>query len=174
MGKLQSFERQPDESDGSWAGFQVYRDMGPSRSLAAVSTKIGTPLSTLKSASATHAWRTRAQDWDRHIDRVRTNALETEEAARARMSLDTVNLLSATVVRELSKLLAEAQEMPHSVMKANTLCRAAETCVKLQRLIDGSPTERVEVGGGVDYSALSDSDLETLEKIARKAAGGGQ
>lgn len=58
------WERQPGESSVAYARFQIYRDLGSSRTLRETARISGLSLDRLKQLSTTWRWRVRAAAWE--------------------------------------------------------------------------------------------------------------
>lgn len=97
-GKVQPWERQPGEGDAAFAAFVVYRDSGPSRSLADTATKVGRVKNTVGNHSRRWAWPARAAAYDAHLDKVGTAAVVDELAEmnrrHARLAMDALEKLA--------------------------------------------------------------------------------
>jgi hypothetical protein len=80
------FERQPGESEQAYEAWQIYRDLGVSRSLEAVSQVLARSLPTIKVHSARWSWVERARLWDNRMsferDRVRARYAAIQEKRR--------------------------------------------------------------------------------------------
>lgn len=67
---LRSWDRQPTERDKAWKAFVAYRDLGVERTLREAAKAVGLTLGHVGRWSAQHQWKRRAEEMDRHLDRV--------------------------------------------------------------------------------------------------------
>lgn len=166
--------RQPCDNDQSFALFQEYLTLGPSRSIAALYRRIDRlPISRLYDLAHSAAWELRAKAWDRHLERVRVEAVEEaiEEDAKAiakrhgRVLRDALTLADL----ELSKYLSAAKSGDmHGLLSPTEVLRFIHRVIPLERLVAGEATERVETSP--DISKLSLEQLREL-KIMQEQAG---
>jgi hypothetical protein len=68
--ELEPWERQPDETDRAWEAWLVYRDMGPTRSVAEAARKLKVSSTTINRWSTGHQWRERVKPYDRYVDKM--------------------------------------------------------------------------------------------------------
>jgi hypothetical protein len=92
------WERQTTDTDKSWEAFEIYRAMGPSRSLAKVAQQLGKSTPLMERWSRNHSWAARVASWDRHEART----------INERILLGTAEMRSRLVNQALS-LQARAQ-----------------------------------------------------------------
>lgn len=165
----QPWERQPYDTEESWPEFVAYRDSPRPRKAYSYRPGKRNPIQVAQWIER-HFWRERVAEYDRHLDAIELAEREAllaqsaREIAAQHMSLlhDARNVLSA----ELSKLLATVRASNLEVMKPRDLRALLETTVKLDRLVRGEVTERVEES--TDLSHLSDEDLAKLESLLTK------
>lgn len=187
-----AWERQPGESDDAFAFWLLYRDAAypegisrgspfVPRSLAAVSSAMGSSPYHVGQLAKAHGWAGRALVYDRHVDTLRDNAARTElekaSAGHTRMIGNLKRILEA----EITKHLERAEEDPTVALTSlKEAVELSERIVKLDRLVLGASTERVDDPKRSrewnrekrwNLEALSLEDLEALER-ARERAGG--
>lgn len=68
------WERQLGERDRAWHAFQVFRDLGPTRTYAETSRIVGQHRDTISQYSNEFEWKERIALWDREQERVRREA----------------------------------------------------------------------------------------------------
>lgn len=66
--ELQPWDRQDSDSDLGWQAFQVYRDLGPGRSVTQVCAELKKSRSTVNAWCGKDGWVKRARAWDRYAD----------------------------------------------------------------------------------------------------------
>lgn len=166
----QPWEPIVDESARAFSAFVVYRDLGPTRSLAKVRSgwgqmtgdlgvNLGQPPSakSIETWSARNSWVIRASSFDKHMARVHVAKLEEGRRLAAEQELE----MSDRVFKKISTRIdtlnwAEADFLD--------LRRMAETFGRIRRLALGAPTESVQVTGKdggplqVDYSQFTDEE----------------
>lgn len=135
------WERQPGESARAFAAFQVYRDLGPGRSLDEVARRLHRgPGEGQKRArtgrisdwSSQWRWVERARAWDDELDRVAC-----AEQARAVKEMNRRHAEEA--VQYQAKALARlGKMMPEELSAADALKYFVEA-VKIERLARGEP-----------------------------------
>ena len=74
----QPWERQNGESAQAFAAFSAYLEMGPERSIRAVSQELGKSKTLIDRWSRTHNWVERCRAWDNHIQHEAKKAAITE------------------------------------------------------------------------------------------------
>jgi hypothetical protein len=99
---MNPWEPQQKESMPAYAAFAEYRDLGPERSIEAVSRKVSKSLPLLKRWSSRWSWVERAKAYDAHLDEIRRTAREQSIAKQAR------KIMSADEVRAELTEIAEA------------------------------------------------------------------
>jgi len=164
------WERQEAEPDDAWTAFRMYRDQmtgpGATRSYARLGVRLETALAWMNK----YQWKERCLAWDRHVDEIRQEektallAQDAREVTASHMAM--VATGKSLVSRELAKLdalSAKAGEAP-GPFTLHALTRLAEVTVKLDRLVRGESTEKIEV----DLSKLTDEELSAYEKILEK------
>lgn len=147
--------------------------MGPGRRLNALAKREGCPYSWTQLEAIAHenAWKDRAQAWDAHLDTMRTKAIETEvqedAKAIARRHAKALRLAFSISERELELLHTAAKNQTmHGLINPGEARRLLETAIKLERLMIGEVTERVDTGP--DLSRLDLEDLRRLKDMAKK------
>lgn len=68
------WEQLPEESGPAWAAFVVYRDLGPSRTLAKAAETLDKHPTTLSEFGRKYQWEPRVRAWDAYVDRARRAA----------------------------------------------------------------------------------------------------
>lgn len=170
--ELLAWERQETDTDDSWVAFVAFRDMKAPRRLLTVAVN-GSRLPTAKLSEwyRAHAWKERADAYDRHMDRV---VLEEREAllrqTSKEISAEHMTMLHAArelVQRELDKWLQASRETEaQGLLKVSDVNRLLENVVKLDRLIRDQSTEQVTVE--MDLSKLTPEELKQLRTLREK------
>lgn len=150
---VEPWERLPEETSRAYAVFREFRDLGPSRSLRAVSAKIGTA----RGWSLRYRWVARAQAWD-----AETHRLEDARRLDQIRSMDETHQQIARVM--IAAGLRTLQENPE--LTPHQAARLLDVGTRLQRAaLTGehiaaapAPVDDVE-------------DMSPLERIARELAG---
>lgn len=163
------WERQPYDTDESWEVFRVYRDQAPPRRGVLVSIR-GRAQDPVKVSRwyRSHFWKERARAFDLHLDSIRVEEQEdlhrqtAHEVAAAHMGI--LANSRDLVAREIEKLRATIIASEGEVIRPQTLLRFAEMVIKLDRLIRGESTERIDTNGP-DLSSVSSEDLERARAL---------
>lgn len=81
------WERQPVDTTKSWAGFLLYRDLGPRRTLVEAAKALGKPPGYARGMelwSRKGGWVARCEAWDAHTDEVNREAMLEEQRQQSR------------------------------------------------------------------------------------------
>ncbi len=155
------------EPEEAYQAFLSYRNQAPPRDIRRVHVhNIVVPISQVSAWSKAWKWVTRTKLYDQHFDllgiaeRERVTISEAERIAKAHA--DVLHRAFELIAREVTKLsaLSEATDLP--AVKPNELTRMMSNVVKLQRLMLGESTAKVEFANG---RAWEKADLETLEEL---------
>lgn len=103
----------PKERSGAFAAFIHYRDMGPDRSIEAVSRKVSKNIQLIKNWSSAYDWVERALAWDAHLATISAKAQE--DATRA-------------TAYKWAKRREEKKEIQYQ--RAQELFRRVDACLK--------------------------------------------
>jgi hypothetical protein len=169
------WERQDQESEASWAGFQAYRDGQRPRQLEDVARKFRVPLHKIIDLCNDNSWRQRVLEFDRWED---ANLLEDRLAVLQETQRDVtirhlrlIRMASEVAAEDMSKLLATAKESEQPVVnRVADLIKLMDAAVKLDRLERGQATEILQAGAPVlDLSQFTPEELLVFEKLATKA-----
>lgn len=159
----QPWERQPGESAKAFDQFVIYRELGPSRSIAKVGRAGGKAGATshLEDLSAKHDWPKRAAGWDAALDIERQEAEReavremAERQAKAAQSAHILAIRSIAVwhatIEAWEAAAREAQAQKHPPppfpLSIKDTTRLLAISQQLERQARGEPD--VTVGGGV-------------------------
>jgi hypothetical protein len=161
----QVWERQPNETAKAWAAFQIYRDLGSKRTVAATQEVMERPVGyrrMLEEWVEKHNWAERVREYDNYLDRIsriqreqskrdeyarKVEAYrdETERTAKAMVSMGARAI--AIIQRELASRLQHME-----VLKSNELAGLMRASVMA-----------VDVGSKLHAEALGvDTLVDTL------------
>ena len=149
------WDRQPKETAKAFGQFVIYRDLGPTRSLAKVATIVGgtrasKPYSVLKSVeelSQRHHWVARVEAYEIAMDRHRVEARQAAITEMEEKHLAMASGLSyAVLARQHGAGEKGAEDRvepldPSAIGNWSELARVAETAVKIERLTRGLATD---------------------------------
>lgn len=142
--RLEPWDRQKGESRAAYASFVVFRDLGPSRTLARAAQETGKTRATLMGHSAKYGWVERAELWDARqyeddreiVRRLRDEAVERQAAIGG-------GLVSLAMLR-LAGDEAEGIEALHgNELGPAEIARFVEVGVRVERMALGMSTENV-------------------------------
>lgn len=130
---IPTWDRQPYETKNSFLAFSIYRDLGPTRTVLQAHKKycqtrgLPEPKSTGYSGmwSSQHHWSRRAEEYDRHMERIKQEAREDAVVrAQNRIADELVSLVEKAIEKALegdSRLLIDLLDRgglkPDTVMK---------------------------------------------------------
>lgn len=97
-----TWERQPSDTEKSWEAFQVYRDMGRSRSLRNVAQKLAKSEQLIKRWSSEHGWVERCESYDADQDEQRKERLEQRRLEVEERSLNWYARVAAGIEKKLT------------------------------------------------------------------------
>lgn len=154
------WDRQPNEGAKSWERFQIYRNMGPTRSLKRVSVETGVPTSTLSSQAMKNAWVMRAAAWDEEQDRLDQVWMRTERQKALKRHVKQAQALT-------NKWLERLGALDPNELSPSDVIRYAEIATKMEReaLKMDDKSLNVTVAGSVETIAQMGPD-ETKLRIA--------
>ena len=166
-----AWERQSIDTEKSFAGFVVYRDMGPQRTLAKVAEAMGKrPIykANLEGWSREHFWRKRCSAWDTHKDSVNLEAqLEARRAAsrdmverHLKLSTHLQRLASIELMRWIHKIGGDRDNpdlQAEPVLIPQHIKSLLDYAIKLERLNRNEPESITESRD----KALTQEELES-------------
>ena len=163
------WDRQTGESSKAFAAFTVYRNLGPTRSVAKVSQilpetgKQSVSLRWLEEWSSRYAWRRRAMAWDDFV-----------EAAAQRAELDAIVEMRRRHARNAQKIQEKALEKLEGLdldeMSARDVLRYLVQGSQMERLSLGEPTEIVNETATIHHEAEQDLVVALLRDPTTAAA----
>ena len=138
---LDPWEQQNGEGAKAFEAFCIYRDLGPSRSLAKVAKRLGKSNTLIERWSAAYDWVNRCNAWDLEQDRVaRQQQLDEIKKMRKR---------HAAVAQKALEKIAEALEMIDTTrMGSAGMASLMETASKLERISRGDVGDVIEERDG--------------------------
>jgi hypothetical protein len=143
---LPSWHR-PKETGRAFAAFTHWRDLGATRTLAAVQRALDTFHPTISRWAKAHRWHERVAAWDREQDRLdRINKAKAKKAAlekHAKLSIAHMTVLARPAL-ELGKRIAEQRATGLAGMVDEDLYRLALESAKVLKTLVG--IERVALG----------------------------
>lgn len=168
----QPWDRQSGESDRAYALFQQFLALDQPRDMSALVRRGGHTLAELDALRFDWFWCDRARHWDEHLDAIRRQTIEdvtkqtAEDVARRQLRL-TMNMQELASL-EVDKLLdiSRRSDAP-GLVNVRELVRLAGVGLRLERVIRGEVTDRVETKGNL--GDLSAEDLRELRKLQQKA-----
>jgi len=143
---VKPWDRQLGESNRSWSGFVVYRDLPPSeRTIQIVAETIQKTPSLVRRWSAENNWVSRVSEYDQHLDRetVQKQRIETERAKLemlARQTKVVVFVQNRAVERFRAITDAEWNEIP-----IHQLTDIFLDAAKFERVSRGLPSDSIEL-----------------------------
>lgn len=131
------WERQTGEGPAAWAAFQVYRDLGQSRTIRKAAERLGKSPAHLSDYSASFSWVDRAAAWDNELDRLARadNIRAIRKMRRRHADLGADMLVKAAEGLDL---------IPEDRLTAADISRMVEVGSKLERLARGDAGDVIE------------------------------
>lgn len=146
----QPWDRKPGESKQSFHSFSVYRDLGPTRSLAKAALLLGKAEGTLHQQSTKNGWVERAEAWDFYRDRLRQQEIIEQERQAFEQQRDLGRVLRISAAVRMTgraagmrgdKPIEEVEPLDLNTLDAADVARLAAEGVKIERLALGLPTD---------------------------------
>lgn len=132
------WEQQEKEGKEAFEAFQIYRDMGVSRSLSAVAQQLNKSKTLMGRWSSDHNWVDRTREWDREQDRIlRLQQIEDIKKMRKRHA--------ALAVEMLEKALEGLRLLTPEELNAVSIGRIVEVASRLEQKSRGDTTDAVEM-----------------------------
>lgn len=165
------WNRQPFDGPEAWPAFLSYLKMPRPRSVQALAHRLGLPYEKMRKWYRDNGWKLRTKAFEDHIQNnwndavVATVVSSAEEVAERHLSIVRKGLELAH--DQVDKLLnAAKQDMMHGLLTPSETIRLLETCIKLERLVMGDSTGKLDVN--LDLSALNEEELITLQQAQQK------
>lgn len=164
------WERQADEPDDAFRAFVYFRDMSLPRKVDAYG-----PFSVAQMFRwhKEWAWPIRARAYDNHLSAFAV-ACKKEEIAKSSKTIADEHIAILSDLRgmlqfEVAKLVEQSTSSAgNTIMRHGDMVKMLDTVVKLDRLVRGESTEKVET---VDLSHMTDEELEAFNELSKKAGG---
>lgn len=131
------WERKKSESTKAFEAFQIYRDMGNSRSLAKVGVQLGKSTALMERWSSNYGWVERAHAWDAEQDRISRQAQLEEIKKMRKRHADLANAM-------LVKAAKAMKSLPDDEIKAQDISRMIDVGSKLERISRGDVGDVIE------------------------------
>lgn len=135
------WERQPGETPKAFEAFQLYRDMGASRSTSAVGRQLHKHRDLICRWSRRYGWVKRVASWDDEQDRLRRKKLEGELEEMAERHAKIALMMQDKIAAQLEHMNKSSKTKPIPV---TVLHHWTDTAVRIERLARGQATERME------------------------------
>lgn len=163
---------QPIESAEHYQAFEYYRELGVSRTLAAVSRAVGRSYGAIYEWSRQWFWEDRVRDFDAAQKRARTEAYERARAQAAERWAQQQTLIqdlaAEAVIHELQGLRKRQLTAPQGVTTPAELARLFKEINHQGDLMAGKPTEILTQE--IDLDKLSSEERATLRTPEVRAA----
>ena len=132
------WEQQENEGKEAFEAFQIYRDMGVSRSLSAVAQQLNKSKTLMGRWSGDHNWVERAKAWDGEQDRIlRAEQIKDIKKMRQRHA--------DLAVEILEKAWEGIRHLPAEELNAVAISRLVEVASRLEQKSRGDTTDAVEM-----------------------------
>lgn len=179
---VRAWERMPRETDSSWALFVTFRDSaypeGPGgrfqpRNLVPLAEALGLSVTYLRHLSSTFSWFPRAGSYDRALDAAKVEE-EIGEAVRVRRRhLRLLSKARLYAENELDKLVGKSQDPNVASATPREIRELLDMVITKERLLQGEHTDHVLHEGEWKLEDLTLEELEDLDRIRKRAKGGG-
>ena len=152
----QPWERQKGESAHAFEAFLIYLQMGPDRSIRAVSQKLAKSIPLIKRWSSTNNWVERCRAWDNHIQHEAKKAAITEVRNMTKRHVTMAQQIQSAAMLALKK-------MGSDMVNPKNFAAVVKLAVELER----QNLEAEVAAASEDISSTQDDGPNTLaETIA--------
>lgn len=171
--RVRPWHRSDLDTDSSWPVFCDYYMTPPEKRygcMRQLADKHRTTYAQVREWSSAALWRMRAADYDRvqGIEQTRIHLADKRSADKRHRNIS--QGIIELVAVELKKKLKHARRLATlGQLTDRDMARLADVGVKLERLIDGKPTERTEDAKRIDLAKLSIDEIKTLHELQKKA-----
>lgn len=162
------WERQEGEGDDAFRAFVYFRDMPLPRKVDALGPN---SVSQMFRWHKEWAWPIRARAYDNHLSAFAVKCKEAEIAKSSKtIAAEHMSILSdmrTVLQQECAKLLEQSTSSAgQTIMKHSDMSKMLDTVFKLDRLVRGESTEKIET---VDMSDMTDEELAQFIELSKKA-----
>lgn len=166
---LLEYEQQPKESAAAFGAFQIYRDMGPDRTMAAVVKATGKSMTTIKRYNDNNFWVPRAKAWDARADSERRSSTLNAIKEMRERQIKLAREIQEIAAEQLRRTAKKYQDKPSKIMDPKIILKMVQVGTELERLNHGEPNEILEasIKAEIPYTKLSTEQLLELKKIKR-------
>lgn len=168
--------RAPFEPDPAWSkerkeAFTLYRDQGPTRSLARVAEELKKSATIMGRWSGEDGWVARAAAFDAHLDSIRRESAEEQIAAvtakHAAALESAITVISRPIVKlaeriENGDLTEDDEEVLRYTLGTKEGAKLLPSLIQASRLVHGVSTQNVAVNGQHRHK-IERADLNELD-----------
>jgi hypothetical protein len=148
------------ETAKAFEAFKVYRDLGPTRSIAKAAQKLGKAAVTLHAWSSRNDWVIRADAWDREDDRLFLVEVAEQKKSVARRHVNIAQMAQTKIIQRL-------QALDPDDLTPSQLIRWLEVTAKIERAALGV-SDHLDV---ISHDTLTaDVDALSPEEVAAELA----
>jgi hypothetical protein len=166
------WERQRREPIAAFSKFNVFREMGPERTLAELARRLGKHPKTMEQQSRRYRWRERAELHDQHLAALSRKAEEKAvQDARAR-HVQIARLMQGIAGKRLEALFERVRKDPEAAgdISAGEVRLLADMGIRLERLLLGEPETRAESTQTVEARIENRDDRAYASALAKVAS----
>lgn len=166
------WERQRREPITAFAKFNVFREMGPERTLSELARRLGKHHKTMEQQSRRYRWRERAELYDQHLAALSRKAEEKAvQDARAR-HVQIARLMQGIAGKRLEALFERVRKDPEAAgdISAGEVRLLADMGIRLERLLLGEPETRAESTQTVEARIENRDDRAYASALAKVAS----
>ncbi len=160
--KKRPWDRLPNETPAPWAAFEIYRELGPTRTLTAAAKISGHARGTFSRHCSVYNWRARVRAWDEHVAATYDEEILDVARVKAREQLALWDDLSSIAAAEASRRVELLDTDEVEDVDLRELILLAEKVTSYQRLIVGEATERSEARHTIDVGKLTPETADAL------------
>jgi len=153
------------ETQNTFEAFQIYRDLGPARTLEKVRIKLGKSSRILETWSSRYHWVDRCAEYDDHMDR---QALVEQEEERKKLARE--HLILAKLLQQ--KAFTRLKDIDPAKISPAQIPNYLQTAVTIGRLAIGEPTEKVDHAGTSRIIIVDDIPRKAEEKKRKSTTTG--
>jgi transposase len=172
--KIETWDRQPGETEKAFRAFVIYRDLGWKRSCTLVAKMLGKSTTLIYRWCGPGNWESRCEDFDRSRDRELQKKHKQEIGPSIERHLGLSRMIQSIVLEKLQKI----EKWAMANLSISQCAHIMQTASMIERLSLGLTSEKVAVENAecdsnesIDLSKLTDEELTQFENLMGKISG---
>lgn len=141
-----TYDMMEGETSKAFSAFRLYRDMKPDdRSMDKVAKKLGKSNRQIEKWGRRWKWVDRAREYDDAMDKIRVESQENEVKEMAKRHTQIAHAFQGVVAAKMGEYKGIIESGQSLDIRPREVATFADLGIKIERLVKGEPTERIEV-----------------------------